>query len=449
MSETETEGEPVREARFTIPELLEYAMPYVRAGRAKEAAEIYELILEHSPEQPDALHYLGVCRVQEGKTEEALDLIRRSIALAPDFPDFHNNLGNLLMRQRRYREALDCFEEVTRLAPRNADAWNNRGIVMTRLGDDMDAEKAYRRALSLEPRHSNAMFNLARVLMRGDRFDQAIALLRKALDSGTEHANTCRQLLAHVLRLNGDLQGLSDLLNEWVRIEKENATAQHLLAASGKAPVPERASDAYIVEEFDEFAQTFDLNLKALEYKAPTYVTDALARRVGEPTAALDILDAGCGTGLCGPMLRPFARSLVGVDLSKGMLARAVDRGYDRLEAAELTAFLEAAPASADAVVSADVLVYFGELKPVMAAFARALRPGGLLIYTTEELFDPPDGTGYRLQPHGRYCHSEGYSRAVLGGAGLEVTGLERRILRYEKGNPVKGMVITAEKAAA
>lgn len=449
MSEPETEAEPVREARFTVPELLEFAMPYVRAGRGAEAAEIYELILEHDPVQPDALHYLGICRVQAGQNEEALDLMRRSIALVPDFPDFHNNLGNVLMRQRRYREALDCYEEVTRLAPRDANAWNNRGIVMTRLGDDKDAEKAYRRALSLAPRHSDAMFNLARVLMRGKRYSQAVALLRKALAAGTEHANTCRQLLAHALRLNGDLAGLSDLLTEWVRLEKENATARHLLAASGKAPVPERASDAYIVEEFDEFAKSFDLNLKALEYKAPRYVTDALAEHVGAAEADLDILDAGCGTGLCGPMLRPFARSLVGVDLSRGMLAKAVDRGYDRLEAAELTAFLDGAPGSADAVISADVLIYFGELGPVMAAAARALRPGGVLIYTTEEFFDPPEGQGYQLQPHGRYCHSEAYSRSVLTKAGLAVTRLDRQILRFETGKPVRGMVITAEKAAA
>jgi predicted TPR repeat methyltransferase len=449
MSQPESDAEPVREARFTVPELLEFALPYVRAGRAREASEIYEIILEHIPDHADALHYLGVCRVQQGRTEEALDLIRRSIALAPDFPDFHNNLGNVLMRQRRYRDALDCYDEVARLAPGNPDAWNNRGIVLTRLGDDTDAEKAYRQALALEPRHPDAMFNLARVLMRGKRYPDAVSMLRNALAAGTEHANTCRQLLAHALRLDGDLAGLSDLLTEWVRVEKENATAQHLLAASGKAPVPERASDAYIIEEFDEFAKSFDLNLRALEYKAPRYVTDALAERVGAPTADLDILDAGCGTGLCGPMLRPFARSLVGVDLSRGMLAKAVDRGYDRLEAAELTAYLDAAPGSADAVISADVLIYFGELGPVVSAAARALRPGGALIYTTEEFFDPPEGQGYMLQPHGRYCHSEAYSRSVLARAGLAVTRLDRQILRYETGNPVRGMVITAEKAAA
>ena len=36
----------------------------------------------------------------------------------------------------------------------------------------------------------------------------------------------------------------------------------------------------------------------------------------------LDVLDLGCGTGLCGPLLRPYARALAGVDLSPQMLER-------------------------------------------------------------------------------------------------------------------------------
>ena len=34
-----------------------------------------------------------------------------------------------------------------------------------------------------------------------------------------------------------------------------------------------------------------------------------------EPAGSLDVLDAGCGTGLCGPLVKPYARSLVGVAL--------------------------------------------------------------------------------------------------------------------------------------
>ena len=64
-----------------------------------------------------------------------------------------------------------------------------------------------------------------------------------------------------------------------------------------------------------------------------------------EASRSLDVLDAGCGTGLCGPLVAPYARRLVGVDLSERMLARAGDA--ERLRRAgqgELTAYLRDPP---------------------------------------------------------------------------------------------------------
>ena len=105
----------------------------------------------------------------------------------------------------------------------------------------------------------------------------------------------------------------------------------------------------------------------------------------GAPEGRLDILDAGCGTGLCGEHVKPFARRLVGVDLSLEMLKRAgVRKLYDDLILGELTAFVGAAPAAWALVVSADTLVYFGDLALVMAAALRGLRPGGHLVFTVE-----------------------------------------------------------------
>jgi predicted TPR repeat methyltransferase len=162
---------------------------------------------------------------------------------------------------------------------------------------------------------------------------------------------------------------------------------------------------------------------------------------VGRPKS-LDALDAGCGTGLCGPLLAPHARRLVGVDLSGGMLAQARDRNvYDELEKAELTAYLAGCGESFDVVVSADTLVYFGPLEAVVAAAQRALRPGGRLVFTVEELA----GEGYSLAPSGRYRHAHDYVRGVLTDAGLrpEIASAE---LRLEAGEPVAGLVVLGTK---
>ena len=78
------------------------------------------------------------------------------------------------------------------------------------------------------------------------------------------------------------------------------------------------------------------------------------ARTIGPPQPVYDILDAGCGTGLCGVLLKPLARSLTGVDLSASMLKKAKQRGiYDRLVEDEITRFLSEHVAAFDVVASA------------------------------------------------------------------------------------------------
>jgi predicted TPR repeat methyltransferase len=158
------------------------------------------------------------------------------------------------------------------------------------------------------------------------------------------------------------------------------------------------------------------------------------------------VLDAGCGTGLCGPLVRTMSARLVGVDLSSKMIDRARARGvYDDLQVAELSRFLRANAQAFDAIVSADTLVYFGALEEPLSAAQSALRPDGLLIFTLESLRGDED---HRLQFHGRYAHSETYVRRAMRDAGLAIESLAHETLRRERLEPVNGFVVTARREA-
>jgi predicted TPR repeat methyltransferase len=221
-----------------------------------------------------------------------------------------------------------------------------------------------------------------------------------------------------------------------------------MLAACRHQSVPERASNAYVEAVFDGFASVFDQRLKDLEYHAPELVGQLVSRRAAGAAGALRILDAGCGTGLCGPSLRPYASRLTGVDLSARMLERARSLDcYDRLVRAELGAFLGGGEEEFDLIVSADTLVYFGELATILHAVSGALAPGGSLIATLERAEEAP-APGYRLNAHGRYSHSEGYVRSVCRDCGLRLDSLRREVLRQEMGQPVAGLLFEAVKDA-
>jgi len=220
-----------------------------------------------------------------------------------------------------------------------------------------------------------------------------------------------------------------------------------MLAACSGRDVPPRASDAFVEKTFDSFAASFDSKLSKLSYRAPALVAEMLNRSSVAPPKSLDILDAGCGTGLCGPLLAPHARRLVGVDLSERMLAQARQRSvYDELVKGELTAYLTDCNEAFDVIVSADTFVYFGRLDSVVAAAEKALRPGGRLVFTVEELADDQNG-GYSLGTSGRYRHAREHVEAVLLEAGFrpEIVSAE---LRLEAGEPVAGLVVQGTKSA-
>jgi predicted TPR repeat methyltransferase len=132
------------------------------------------------------------------------------------------------------------------------------------------------------------------------------------------------------------------------------------------------------------------------------------------------------------------------------MLAKAAQRGdYDKLDEAELTAWLGQHPAAYDLIVSADTLCYFGALQEVLTASRRALRAGGLLVFTVEQGADDGRDEGYRLHGHGRYSHTERHVRQALAAAGLTPAALEPVTLRLEASQPVAGLLVAATVAAA
>jgi predicted TPR repeat methyltransferase len=451
----ENTHDPVASAPLSIDAALRRAMADHQGGRLQDAALQYQAILAAAPHHPDALHFLGVLLHQNGQSDDALPLLQRALDYAPDYVEALNNLGNIQREIGQTAQAEASYRRVIALRPDFVEAWNNLGVVLKAQGKLDEAIAIYRHCVALAPAFATCRINLGVALgARGER-QAAIECYRQALAIAPLMPDGYRNL-ARELASDGQFDEALANYRQWQAIEPDNTEIAHLIAAANGAPVPVRANDIYIQQTFDRFAASFDAALEHLDYCAPALCGDLLRQLLGAATPALDILDAGCGTGLCAPYLAPYARSLEGVDLSSKMLAFAARRGtYRQLHEAEVTAWLQEHPGAYDVIVSADTLCYFGRLDAVLAAATQALRPGGHMVFTLENTPPQPNATGkpsgmanYTLHSHGRYSHGEEYVRSILDDVGLTRCEVQQIVLRKEAGVPVKGMLICAGRPA-
>jgi predicted TPR repeat methyltransferase len=431
-----------------LDEAVAIAIEMQKSEQWAAASDVYRRVLDVAPDYADALHFSGVLAHQMGRSEEAVRLIEKSVELEAERADWYSNLGIVFRDRLELDKAAAALRRAIAINPDHANAHSNLGVVLRAQGQLAESEEAYRTAIRLEPGHVDAYTNLGLLLSGQHRTHEAVMCFCKVITLRPKHPDAKRLLaLAHCAI--GEVDKAVEIFEQWARDEPANPIAAHMLAACSGRDVPARASDGFIQQTFDSFAASFDAKLAKLLYRAPQLVAAVLEDCAGEPGKSLDILDAGCGTGLCGPLVAAFARRLVGVDLSGRMLAQAEQRHvYDQLVKGELTGYLRDAHDAFDVIVSADTLVYFGPLHDVITAAAGALRPGGRLIFTVEALTGPGTDPGYVISPHGRYGHRQEYIESVLGAADL---GCEIRHadLRIEAGDPVAGLVVRATKPAS
>jgi predicted TPR repeat methyltransferase len=389
-----------------------------RLGRPGEALASYERALTLGAGNPGAWLHRALALADLGRHDDAAASAGRALELRPDFPDALLAYGNALQALDRPLEAIDAYERALALDAQRADIWCAHGAACKKSGAVEEALASYERALALRPDYAQAEHFRANALRALGRRDDAVAAYERAAALGADP----------------EAVGFA-------------------LAALGAGAAPAAAPAGYVKALFDQYAGHFDRHLvDVLGYRTPALL-DALLRThlPAAATPAVDTaVDLGCGTGLCGPVLRPLARYLAGVDLSQRMLDRAQATGlYDALTCADIADVLEEREAAWDLVVAADVLVYFGDLAPVFGQVRRALRTGGLFAFSCEAL-DPEgegEGEGYAITASNRYAHAPAHIDACAAAAGFVRVERKDVTLRRDHGADVAGHVILLRAA--
>jgi predicted TPR repeat methyltransferase len=394
-------------AQASADELLADAAQRHTRGEWTVAERLYRRVLKLRPGDGNALNLLSVLARQRGDLPMALALSAQALASQPDSPVFLASRGATLAEAGQLEPAIAALRAALARRPADPTSLRNLGQALCAQGQAAAALAPLRQAVALAPRSAEAWLALAHAWRQAGEAAQAAEAARHALALASPPIA---------------------------------AQAHFLLAALGAEPVPDRAPAAYVRDLFDQYAPRFDADLEGrLGYRTPALLAGLLAAAGIAADGTRRVLDLGCGTGLSGIALRPFARRLEGLDLSPRMLAEARARGlYDALHEAELVDFLARQRGAFGLIAAVDVLNYLGDLGPALAGIAQALAAGGVAAFSIEA----GEGAPYALGPGLRYRHDPAHVLALARQAGLAPLARQDATLREEMGVPVAGVLL-------
>lgn len=347
--------------------------------------------------------FAGVRDYEGGRFDSAERNFDASLALAPGRVSTLTNLGAARLKLGRCEDAAVVLEEALRKEPDNIDALGHRAAALAELGSPQEALATLERVVALDPKRS-AAWTLRGTLLRelGDPAG-AVAAYVQAIANGAD-----RELLEFYI----------------AGIEGANAS-----------DAPKAPPRLYVQSLFDGYAQGFEAHLvEVLKYRAPQVLAGGLAKVGRHFDCALDM---GCGTGLCGVLLRPMAVRLEGVDLSPNMVRQSKERGvYDAVFEADIVEFLSGVQARYDLVIAADVFIYVGALEAAFARVASAIRPRGVFCFSVEKEAEEE----LVLRGSLRYAHSAAYIERLAAIGGFEIVTVEEHTVREDQRVAIPGL---------
>lgn len=417
---------------------------HFEARRLDEAERCFVASLRLLPGRASTRINLAATRLALQRPAEALAELDAVLADEPQHLDAWGHRAAALAALGRDTDALACADHLLAQDAQQAEGWYRRGVALERLRRFDDAGAAFERLLALQPQHVEAWFRLGQMQQRQGRLSAALACQDKVVALAPAHAAAWSQrgsLLEALGRRDDAIAAYEQAIALGADAELHRFHIAALRGAHAAIPPPPRA---YVQGLFDDYADGFDRHLvDVLGYQGHRRLVAPLAGL--QPDGFAAALDLGCGTGLCGPLLRPMVRRLDGVDLSPAMLERAAARGvYDHLHCADLAEHLARSEIRCDLVLAADVFIYVGALDSVFAGAARVLQPGGLFCFSVEQA---DDAQAVVLGAQRRYAHSLPYLRALAQRHGLQWLQALQQPIRQQQQQAIAGLFVFLRRA--
>lgn len=267
---------------------VRYGEALASAGLYDEAVTQFKAAVKIDEKHTGAWLDLGLVAMQIDKRREAENYFEKVVALT-DGAQYENidqrretamfHLGEIALDDRRYEDAAGFFKESLRIRKDASDTYYLLAQALFGMGSDDSAIEQLDAALAFDPRYPEAHYLYGKILLaRGDRVnaavhfrsaatlapdvkeaqaalkqlgsvEDAIGKSQKALAAGdtklaVEEALVARALdprsieagivHAEAVIASGDTKAAKSVLEEVLKLDKDNAQAKKLLASLGK-----------------------------------------------------------------------------------------------------------------------------------------------------------------------------------------------------------------------
>ena len=373
---------------------------------------------------------LGESLVALGQTEAAQKTFYQALNINPHNVTTLMNLADMEADSHNFGEAEKFYKRGIEIAPDNLRLHTNYAEMLCRNRRTLEGLEEYRKAVILAPQTPELSYNLALILKCLEEYEQALDLMFHAFYLAPEHTDWSLNIAETLVLFNEQApEKARKICENWYQKMPENVIVQHLWSALNHQTAANES--AYNQLLFDNFAATYEQTLKNIQYGVVDKIAELFAPLKGK------VLDLGCGTGLAAQKLKTPDNEFIGIDISEKMLDLARQKNlYSELRQADIIEYLHDSPPQVDCILAADVLCYFGDLRPILSA-AHPTR----LIFSVET-----DTTAEKfvIQANGRYKHNPEYIKQLLQNLGYTQIEQHDLVLRRENGKDVDGCIISA-----
>jgi tetratricopeptide (TPR) repeat protein len=224
----------IKDQTLTIQKAIDLAVQHHEAGDFPKAEGVYQQVLQAEPNQPVALHLLGVIAHQVGKNDIAIDLITKALAVKPDFAEAHSNLGNAFQALGQLDEAVVSYNKALSIDPDYAEAHSNLGLTLQGLGKLDEAVESFNTALEIKPNYIEAHYNLGITLQAHGKLDEAVESFNKAIKIKPNFVEAHNNI-GNILKEFGKLDEAVESYNKAITIKPDYAEAHSNLGLTLQA----------------------------------------------------------------------------------------------------------------------------------------------------------------------------------------------------------------------